>query len=240
MGSRPLGELMLRPTSLSRISLAQNFRAATPSWSIHRTITKSTTPQAAQSQGAERKPSESIPYQPSGQDKTNETIDNLFSEVPAFARRAPMSRGTGPLQNSSTAAQARNVFGANFSQPRSVFQRRTTLDLDAMTGLPSDLLNPKPVVPQEPENPVYPRLNPAYGRTVELAPEQGRDLVRGINMLGSLVARNRVVKDFYKQKYHERPGLKRKRLKSERWRARFKQGFKDVTARVSELTRKGW
>lgn len=58
--------------------------------------------------------------------------------------------------------------------------------------------------------------------------------------MGSLMGRNRVKYDFNKQRFHERPGLKRKRLASERWRARFKKGFSHVTARVSELTRKGW
>ena len=86
----------------------------------------------------------------------------------------------------------------------------------------------------------YPRLNPTYGRTVELDASRGRDIVRGIGMLGSLVARNKVKADFNRQRFHERGGLKRKRLASERWRARFKQGFRDITGRVTELTRKGW
>jgi hypothetical protein len=86
----------------------------------------------------------------------------------------------------------------------------------------------------------YPRLNPTYGRTVDLDASRGRDIVRGIGMLGSLMARNKVKSDFNKQRFHERGGLKRKRLNSERWRARFKQGFRDVTGRVMELTRKGW
>lgn len=86
----------------------------------------------------------------------------------------------------------------------------------------------------------YPRLDPTYGRTVDLDSSRGRDLVRGIGMLASLVARNKIKSDFAKQKFHERGGLKRKRLNSERWRARFKVGFAQVTRRVSELTRKGW
>jgi hypothetical protein len=54
------------------------------------------------------------------------------------------------------------------------------------------------------------------------------------------MARNSVRRDFNKQKFHERPGLKRKRLKSERWRARFKTEFAATCKRVTELTRKGW
>jgi len=46
--------------------------------------------------------------------------------------------------------------------------------------------------------------------------------------------------DFAYQRYHERGGLKRKRLRRERWRKRFSEGFKATIARVRELTRQGW
>jgi len=117
-------------------------------------------------------------------------------------------------------------------------------------ALSDDMANPsfanKPsgaaslAVQQEETFSQFPRLNPTYGRTVDLDVSRGRDIVRGIGMLGSLMARNRVRSDFNKQRFHERGGLKRKRLASERWRARFKKGFREVTARVTELTRKGW
>ena len=135
------------------------------------------------------------------------------------------------------------VFGENFSQtgPRQTFQfKRAGLDLDSMTGLPMPSLDRKAVAFTEPEKQSFPRLNPAYGRTVLLDDERGRDLPRGLNLLGASMARNKVRADFMRQKFHERGGLKRKRLKSERWRARFKLGFNEVTARVAELTRKGW
>ncbi|KAF2261521.1 hypothetical protein CC78DRAFT_470216 [Lojkania enalia] len=98
----------------------------------------------------------------------------------------------------------------------------------------------KQLLPEDDPDTKWPRLNASSGRSVPLDPVKGRDIVRGLNMLGSLIGRNKVRADFYKQRFHERPGLKRKRLKSERWRFRFKNGFRDVTARVSELTRKGW
>jgi small subunit ribosomal protein MRP21 len=117
-------------------------------------------------------------------------------------------------------------------------------------SLPTDMLDPNQSnKPSEAANletqqketfAMYPRLNATYGRTVELDVSRGRDLVRGIGMLGSLVARNKIKREQQKQRYHERGGLKRKRLNSERWRARFKIGFNSVTRRVSELTSKGW
>ncbi|KAJ4360037.1 uncharacterized protein N0V89_000596 [Didymosphaeria variabile] len=251
MGSRQLGELLLRPTSLSRMSCTQNIRrAAAPSW--NRMITTSNNNQAAQPQPEEvdthdsyapPKPNAPSPTQnPTSAEQTSEAIDSLFSSMPAFSRQSS-STYTRTSQEQA-AERARNVFGSNFSNARegSAFQRRG-LDFESMSmdGLPLSLPNqPSSVAPLEPEKQIFPRLNPAFGRSVELKPETGRDLVRGINMLGSLMARNKVRADFNKQKFHERPGLKRKRLKSQRWRARFKQGFQDVTARVSELTRKGW
>lgn len=148
-----------------------------------------------------------------------------------------------------------HVFGANFmSNPSSSFRkgahRRAALDFNDMAPFGDGLLNPnisnKPsesqnlATQQEETFANYPRLNPTYGRTVELDVSRGRDLVRGIGMLGSLMARNKVRRDMMKQRFHERPGLKRKRQASERWRARFKKGFEHVTRRVSELTGKGW
>ncbi|OCL03122.1 hypothetical protein AOQ84DRAFT_303437 [Glonium stellatum] len=86
----------------------------------------------------------------------------------------------------------------------------------------------------------YPRLDASTGRSIDLDPSKGRDLVRGLAQLNSLISRNKVRADFNKQRFHERPGLKRKRLKSQRWRKRFKEGFREVVGRVSALTRKGW
>jgi small subunit ribosomal protein MRP21 len=244
MSSRSLGELLLCPTSLSRLSCAQNFRrAAAPSWTAYRTISTSSPAQAAQPQPKKDTPNDT-PSQPAPQasaERTSEAIDNLFSSMPAFSRQSPSAFKRASPQES--AERARNVFGSNFSNARSGSGMTPRLDFDSMSmdGLPLNLpYQPSAVAPLEPEKQIYPRLNPAFGRTVDLKPETGRDLVRGINMLGSLMARNKVKADFMKQKFHERPGLKRKRLNSERWRARFRKGFQEVTGRVSELTRKGW
>ncbi|KAI0165937.1 hypothetical protein GGR57DRAFT_489382 [Xylariaceae sp. FL1272] len=82
------------------------------------------------------------------------------------------------------------------------------------------------------------RLVPRTGRTVHVS--KGVDVARSFKLLAIQVAQNRVRNDFYKQRFHERPGLKRKRLKSERWQARFRRGFKATVARVRELNRQGW
>jgi small subunit ribosomal protein MRP21 len=185
------------------------------------------------------------------QEETSQAIDSLFGGMPTSRTPPPyMPRNASP---NPTTANATRLFGSEFSDPTRgrPSRRGQRLDFGALDDIPQDeLVNPnltnKPsdasslAVQQEETFSSYPRLNPAYGRTVDLDASRGRDIVRGIGMLGSLMARNKVKADFNKQRFHERGGLKRKRLASERWRARFKAGFREVTGRVSELTRKGW
>ena len=264
MASRSLGELLLRPSSLARIPHAHVSKQTWP-WICHRSFSQSLS-RAAQSSRQDESDEQYIPEQesqrpqvrymynqPAGApqsqphptlDETTRTIDSLFSGIPTNRTPPPyMPRNAA----TTTTSQANRVFGAEFSNTKSA--RPTRLNFDSM-ALPDSMLNPtlsnKPsdaanlAVQQEETFSSYPRLNPSYGRSVELDASRGRDIVRGIGMLGSLVARNKVKQDFNKQRFHERGGLKRKRLASERWRARFKQGFKDVTGRVTQLTKKGW
>ncbi|KAF2242945.1 hypothetical protein BU26DRAFT_609665 [Trematosphaeria pertusa] len=245
MGSRSIGELLLRPSSISRISFSpctsSSTRALVPSWGTRRTLTTSPPRHAAQSQPKEESLHESHPKTASDQ-QTSEAIDGLFRGV-SSNRAAPSHppRRTSPSSaDELSAARAQQAFGEGWSRKRGNIHLRTPLSIDEM-NMP-DLESEKDLPPStlpKPDTP-FPRLNPSYGRSVELAPDKGRDLVRGIGILGSLMARNKVKADAMKQRFHERPGLKRKRLKSQRWRARFKIGFRHVTARVSELTRKGW
>lgn len=183
---------------------------------------------------AQPRPNAQPKSQPKSQprNKTASAIDNLFGSAPPAAR---------PRTN--------HIFGADFSAPPTGPRQRKApgLNFDDMV-MPESLGNvvDKPrdaaaaLAAQQESFESYPRLNPTYGRTIDLDNSRGRDIVRGIGMLGSLVARNKVKADFNKQRFHERGGLKRKRLNSERWRARFKLGFRHVTARVTELTKKGW
>ncbi|KAF2113426.1 hypothetical protein BDV96DRAFT_124364 [Lophiotrema nucula] len=255
MASRPMQGL-LRPAPRTRIIAPPR----TPACWTQRTVTNTSTPRAAQPQP---QPKEDPDYDEERERTANE-IDALFgiSPKPQPKRYDPSKTsetinnifysGNNPSQTPTSAdelgaARRSHVFGENFSPRRTNFAptQRKPLDFDNMKmpepapGTPS--LYQVPAQQEIPESEInWPRLNATYGRSVELDQAKGRDIVRGIGMLGSLIARNKVRRDFQKQRFHERPGLKRKRLKSERWRARFKVGFRDVTARVSELTRKGW
>lgn len=248
MGSRSIGEALLRPSPFSHTLLWHSFRVrpVSPAWSPLRTIANSPATRVAQPQRKRDDDISEPTHQPSygtanaANQRADETqvsraIDDLFSGTnkPEFQRRT-----TPSSSDEVRAAHMRSRFGEDFG----ISFRRPRLDVDRMDipdGLPPIETKPSAIEIPEAEK-HYPRLKPSYGRTVELAPDRGRDIVRGIGMLSSLVARNKIRNDFQRQRFHERPGLKRKRLKSERWRARFKRGFEDVTRRVSELTRKGW
>ncbi|KAF2275610.1 uncharacterized protein EI97DRAFT_434020 [Westerdykella ornata] len=178
-------------------------------------------------------------------------IDALFANS-GIGRTRPISSSdefgaaaAAARTASSPATRGRGPFGANFSRPNPNLRPQLRTNWaemntpDAFPLQPSDL-SAAAVPTVSDKDIVYPRLNATTGRTIELDPSRGRDIVRGLSMLGQLVARNRVKQDFNKQRFHERPGLKRKRLKSERWRARFKREFDATCKRVSELTMKGW
>ena len=84
------------------------------------------------------------------------------------------------------------------------------------------------------------RSRPAVGRTIEVLPDRGVDVGRALRNLDIACSTNRVRQDLSRQRFHERPGMKRKRLKSERWRKMFKQSFRATVMRVKEMRRKGW
>ena len=84
------------------------------------------------------------------------------------------------------------------------------------------------------------RSRPTVGRTIDLNPDRGIDFGRGLNLLQGRIARDKIPQFLAKQRFHERAGLKRKRLKSERWRKYFKQGFDAMVTRVKQMKAQGW
>ncbi|KAK5138114.1 hypothetical protein LTR08_004809 [Meristemomyces frigidus] len=97
---------------------------------------------------------------------------------------------------------------------------------------------PIPAAPVYQEKLLPIKLNASVGRRIEV---QGNiDSARAFRQLEMRCARNSVRRDFGRQRFHERPGLKRKRLKGERWRRRFREGFRGVVALVGKMRRQGW
>ncbi|KAF2762900.1 hypothetical protein EJ05DRAFT_471865 [Pseudovirgaria hyperparasitica] len=90
----------------------------------------------------------------------------------------------------------------------------------------------------EPQKYSYPRLYRGLGREVKTP--GGSDLQKAITTLTMIVTKNKIRATHLSQKFHERAGMKRKRLKSVRWRRRFAQGFSYVTRRVQRFVNQGW
>ncbi|KAH6966123.1 hypothetical protein EDB82DRAFT_320548 [Fusarium venenatum] len=88
------------------------------------------------------------------------------------------------------------------------------------------------------------RAKPVTGRTVfvkdYITKTSGPTPMVALKILNRIVREDQVKNKYHSQKFHERKGLKRKRLASQRWRARFKHGFKSTVSRVIELKKQGW
>jgi small subunit ribosomal protein MRP21 len=94
------------------------------------------------------------------------------------------------------------------------------------------------ITPSATLNKIPLRLNPSMGRHASVT--QNIDVGRAFRMVEMSCGRNKVRGDANKQRFHERPGLKRKRLRRERWRKRFQEGFKATVNRVKQLKHQGW
>ncbi|KAL1906543.1 hypothetical protein Sste5344_007711 [Sporothrix stenoceras] len=81
-------------------------------------------------------------------------------------------------------------------------------------------------------------LGPRTGRTVHVG---GRiDASQAFALVGVMCYRNNVSGDFQKQKWHERPGLRRKRVRVQSRAAVYKRNKRATVERVQKLVRMGW
>ena len=139
--------------------------------------------------------------------------------------RAKVRRREFQAAQESNSRQGRIFRGMMMPQPRNISAEYESIDI----GIPEATRAAATI-----------KSRPSLGRTVEVMPQQGLDLGRALRSLDINCNVNNVRQDARMQKFYERPGLKRKRLKSERWRRRFKIGFKAVVAKVKAMRRKGW
>ncbi|KAI1475550.1 hypothetical protein F4774DRAFT_396500 [Daldinia eschscholtzii] len=164
--------------------------------------------------------------------------DNPPPKDPPLSPRSPLSRAR--FQNYSS-LNWNDPFrekqgGEEIKKPDiSAYEDPFAPEIDFATGE----LNKNKFLEERP-TPTRPplRLVPRTGRTVQVT--RNADVARSFKLLSIQVSANRVRHDVNRQRYHERPGLKRKRLKSERWQKRFQKGFKACIKRVRELTKQGW
>ncbi len=171
-------------------------------------------------------------------------IDNLLSETLGGSRlRVSDTMPTKSPQNLSSLTAMKDSFAASpFTIP--ITNRPGSL-VDKMMK-PRTVANVSEDVSAVIEKMVRPRAvrtivsRPSLGRTIELNAAKGVDLGRALTRLGQLTRQNRIQQDRKSQRFYERPGLKRKRLRSERYRARFKAGFLATVEKVKAMRRMGW
>lgn len=150
----------------------------------------------------------------------------------------PVNDMTRPWRNKNSNSTATAMTGATGSGPALWPESSSSV---GMSSLLSQMGPARPMLEKPPKAKVPPiRLNPFLGRSVEVNPDRGVDLVRGLNLLRRRLTQNNVKTDASRQRFHERAGLKRKRLKSLRWRRRFKAGFQAILGQVRLMRSQGW
>jgi hypothetical protein len=175
--------------------------------------------------------------------RSSEPSEGLAIETPSDIGQ-PAAHESSPETSSKSSADILSQefsmaqWASNFRDER---RRKGKLDTSSLMTPTSMSTVPPPLI-YRPARPLQPtiKLGPNVGRTIELDASRGVDVARGLSLLSMLCARNKVKADQIRQKFHERPGMKRKRLKSQRWRRRFNEGFKDVVKRVQKLRKQGW
>lgn len=119
----------------------------------------------------------------------------------------------------------------------------TIMDIDSILATASKpFKDPAPTAKSAASNnePAPMKLNSSTGRVIQVDTERGVDAAMAFRRLQMRLAQNNVRRDSQRQRFYERPGLKRKRLKSERWRKRFRDAFQGTVAKVVGLKRQGW
>lgn len=89
----------------------------------------------------------------------------------------------------------------------------------------------------EPPPPV--RMDAYMGRAQTVDPDR-LPLGRALGYMKQKLMVEQVKATLRAQRFHERPGLRRKRLKSERWRKRFMEGFRHMVVKVKKMKAQGW
>jgi small subunit ribosomal protein MRP21 len=178
--------------------------------------------------------------------------DNYF-EDPQKKKATPTWARPAPKGNSPAAPFGRRTTTLTGRAPTAATGSPSTSSGDSMFNLPSQIQSDMQSTTSgnlgtwndgdftskwygvtEPEL----RLRPQTGRTVHV---QGNvDLARGFRLLQRAVSQNKIRQQVFHARHHERPALKRKRQKRERWQARFKVGFRATIDRVMELKAQGW
>lgn len=246
MEFRPVVRSVCRSAAAARPSLLAGTRPPPSAILLqhHHFTTSSQNPSEAAAAAAQQPQFQSPPPQPA-QYRVDKLRASLPSVKPNYPPRPPPMRSdymVGPKGSKTSpsplVAKTRPAAN-NLTNPEDLY-RHIQGDMEAST---SDLAQWKPgdfegkyYTSGKPETEL--RLRPSTGRTVHVRGQV--DVARAFRLLERSVAQNQIKREVRQAKAHERPALKRKRQKRERWQARFKVGFRATINRVMELKAQGW
>ena len=159
-------------------------------------------------------------------------VADLMKSTTRAAERSSSST-ISTNSSSSSASSSASTFGAPRRQPVTPTARRQEDLANVIGGTGQGGLHARL------EAPLPMRMDPFMGRAV-VVNRTAQPLARALGLLNTVLKSNMVRKQVNMQKFHERPGLKRKRLKSERWRQRFMVSFRHVVGKVRQMKSQGW
>ncbi|KAK6502117.1 hypothetical protein TWF506_002720 [Arthrobotrys conoides] len=122
------------------------------------------------------------------------------------------------------------------------FQSNPIQPLDKVTAIdwvsnsPTSTDSPVATIPPSYHSKLPPRLGSTAGRSIAV---RGGDVAGAFMQLKRICVENHIIKDANAQRFYERPGVKKKRLRRERFRRRFKESFKRMVSTVLEMKRQG-
>ena len=205
------------------------------------------------------------PAQPRSEDAPPTSTEKPESSQPPNPQEAPDSSAEVPpnaamppppppppstsaaADPSTSAKQPQHAYDAAAPNPPGYFDVGKILDTDVNKVLSTFASKYAESLSSSKDPMAQPRVHTAAvtGRTVFLEgggyiPGAAHSPMHAFTMLRRVLKEGQIKTLYHRQRFHERPGLRRKRLKMERWRKRFKNGFKATTVRVAELKRQGW
>ncbi|PHH75123.1 hypothetical protein CDD80_2613 [Ophiocordyceps camponoti-rufipedis] len=145
----------------------------------------------------------------------------------------PASLSADKTQDPTPSSTPEHTYDANLKDPAQIA---------AFCEQEYKLSSPQSLDPRQ-----YPRVHtrPVTGRTVfvlpgRIGPNTALNVPSAFRVLAKLVRDIGLKFKSKEQKKHLRPGLKKKMLRSRRFRERFRLGFKAATSRALELKKQGW
>lgn len=199
---------------------------------------------------------------PSSQSAVSDDISSLLDDTLDLNKGTPTAPASRTSRFSSRNAQRQNPPSRSIAQELQEAQGKGRSSVDDLLDTISrpttrpgrgpssygssdimSMLNPNgfdgpPAPISSEEKPVD--LPKNVGRMVEVNDARNMDVGRAFRAMEMGCARNRVRKDFMDQRFHERPGMKRKRLKRQRWAKRFKDNFVRTVQLVQRMKKQGW